>query len=223
MVWVLFTVARAHIAMDAPDTRGPDLKIGPCGAAVDARGTAVTVFQPGETITVAWHETVNHPSTYRISFDDDGTDAFADPDVPEDFYTNEAVLLDEIQDDPSGVFSVQVTLPVVECENCTLQLIQVMLDKPPYEPGTNDIYYQCADLALRGEPLDPPTGTDTDTDTAAGDTDTGAETTAGGGCGCATGNNGWSSPMGRGAPWLLVFALLALRNRRSSPWGERRS
>ena len=44
----------------------------------------------------------------------------------------------------------QVTLPDVECERCTLQLIQVMTDKAPYGDG-NDLYYQCADLALRAD------------------------------------------------------------------------
>ena len=161
--------------MDEPTTRGTALKIGPCGAAVDERGTAINVFQPGETITVSWHETINHPSTYRISFDADGTDDFADPATPDDFYTNDAVLIDEIPDTASGEYSVQVTLPPVACENCTLQLIQLMLDKPPYEPGTNDLYYQCADSALRGETIEP-TGTDTDTGAPGTDTDTDTDT-----------------------------------------------
>lgn len=40
-------------------------------------------------------------------------------------------------------------LPDVECDNCTLQAIQVMYDKPPYVTPGNDLYYQCADLVLR--------------------------------------------------------------------------
>jgi hypothetical protein len=41
-----------------------------------------------------------------------------------------------------------LTLPSVECENCTIQLIQMMTDKPPYAVGTDDIYYNCLDVRL---------------------------------------------------------------------------
>ncbi|MCA9560948.1 MAG: hypothetical protein KC583_20510, partial [Myxococcales bacterium] len=49
-----------------------------------------------------------------------------------------------------------VTLPDVECDNCTLQVIQVMFDKPPQTSPGNDLYYQCADLVLRGDGPPPP-------------------------------------------------------------------
>ncbi|MBW2225541.1 MAG: hypothetical protein JRF54_15365, partial [Deltaproteobacteria bacterium] len=42
-----------------------------------------------------------------------------------------------------------VTLPDITCDNCTLQMIQVMYDKRLYTTLGNDIYYQCADLVLR--------------------------------------------------------------------------
>ena len=34
--------------------------------------------------------------------------------------------------------------------NCTIRLIQVMKDKPPYDPSFdgNDVYSACADIAL---------------------------------------------------------------------------
>lgn len=168
--------AFAHIAMERPDPVTVDQKVGPCGDGPHVRGDDPKVYAPGETITVRWRETINHPSHYRISFDDDGDDSFADPQTVDDFYTNATVLLDDIPDEPDGEFAVEVTLPDVECENCTLQLVQVMLDKPPYEPGTNDVYYQCADVALR------PGATPDDTD---GTSDTGpAVDEADTGCGC---------------------------------------
>jgi len=42
----------------------------------------------------------------------------------------------------------------VECDNCTLQIIQVMTEaeKAPYEPSADDaddLYYQCIDLRLQ--------------------------------------------------------------------------
>jgi hypothetical protein len=139
--------ALAHIHLTAPTSRYVDQKSGPCGSVTDARTENVTAFLPGQTITVTWDETVNHPAHYRISFDMDGQDDFADPVTQYDFYTNAAVLLDNIADSDGGSYSVDVTLPDVECTNCTLQLIQVMYDAAPYGDG-NDLYFQCADLVL---------------------------------------------------------------------------
>lgn len=152
--------AAAHIQLMSPPNRYNDQKIGPCGkGATDARTTRVTVFEPGQTITVTWRETIGHPSHYRISFDADGQDDFADPPTMQAYYSNAAVLLDEIPDQSgTQTYSVEVTLPDIECENCTLQLVQVMYDKPPYTVGGNDLYYQCADLALRRSGSTPDAG-----------------------------------------------------------------
>lgn len=188
--------AWAHITMLAPTPVGAAQKVGPCGDGPHARGSSPAVFEPGATLTVEWRETVNHPSHYRISFDVDGDDSFADPETPTDFYTNDTVLLDEITDEPDGTFAVEVTLPAVECETCTLQLVQVMHDKPPYVPGTNDLYYQCADLALRASAGGPVTPTDPDTDTGAAAVAVGDPA-----CGCdGTGAGG----LALGLPVLLL-------------------
>lgn len=143
--------AMAHIQLLQPAQRISAQKTGPCGSGDSERGQPTT-FQAGETITVVWEETIDHPSHYRISFDPDGHDAFEDPPTMMDFYSNDAVLLDEIEDEENAVQEVEITLPDITCDTCTLQLVQVMYDKPPYEPGTNDLYYQCADLVLvRGD------------------------------------------------------------------------
>lgn len=38
----------------------------------------------------------------------------------------------------------------VDCDECTLQLIQVRYDAPPYTvgPDSTDMHYQCADIVL---------------------------------------------------------------------------
>ena len=144
------TAAHAHIQLTFPLQRYTDQKAGPCGRALnDGRGETVNVFAPGQTITVTWDETVNHPGHFRISFDDDGQDDFYVPPTENTCDNGLPVLADCIADLPGGGSgSFDITLPDIECENCTLQMIQVMTDKPPYGDG-NDIYYQCADLALR--------------------------------------------------------------------------
>lgn len=144
--------AAAHITLMDPPPRTASQKAGPCGAGPDdMRGDVVTVFQGGQTITLKWTETVNHPGHYRISFDDDGQDDFADPAAFDDYYSNDAVLLDQIADEngQNVMYEAQVTLPEMSCDNCTLQLVQMMTDKPPYGDG-NDLYYQCADIVIEG-------------------------------------------------------------------------
>jgi hypothetical protein len=153
--------AAAHLGLHYPTSRYGDhvLKDGPCGIAGGARSEPVTVLSPGAQIEVVWDEYVDHPGHFRIAFDADGDDDFIDPPclsgctthAPEIArYSNGSVLLDGIADTPDGGESrALVTLPDVECEHCTLQVIQVMYDKPPYVTPGNDIYYQCADLMLR--------------------------------------------------------------------------
>ncbi|WP_394200683.1 SCE4755 family polysaccharide monooxygenase-like protein [Marinagarivorans algicola] len=109
-----------------------NLKVGPCGNV--ARGSNPAVFKAGQTITLNWESTIYHEGYFRIAFspaDDKGFD--------------QAVLLDNIpeRERPPGPYSAQVTLPSEPCEACTLQLIQVMLDRTP---PTN--YYSCADIQL---------------------------------------------------------------------------
>lgn len=148
--------AAAHATLTDPAPRTLANKAGPCGEAGE-RGTEVAVFEPGETITVAWDETVDHPGHYRIAFDDDGSDDFPLPQTPEDAFPS--VLMDQIPDrEGGGLYSQEVTLPNYECESCTLQLIQIMTTNVPY----NSFYFQCADIALRGTVAPPEGGPDTD-------------------------------------------------------------
>jgi hypothetical protein len=187
--------ASAHLGLDAPVSRyGPDvLKTAPCGSDSGGERTDnVTYYEPGATIEVRWNEYVDHPGHYRIAFDDDGVDDFVDPATMMELYSNDSVLLDGIPDEGRETrdYAATVTLPEVECDNCTLQVIQMMYDKPPYTtPNGNDIYYQCADLVLRK----------------------GATPADGGGCHAAGG-----SSLGLGAMPLLLalFACRLARRRR---------
>jgi hypothetical protein len=186
--------ASAHLSLTTPVSRyGADvLKTGPCGVAEGERTENVTYYEPGETIEVSWDEYIDHPGHFRIAFDPDGDDDFVDPSTMMELYSNEAVLLDGIADKGPGErdYVAAVTLPDVTCDNCTLQVIQVMYDKPPYTTPGNDIYYQCADLVLQpgGAPPD-----------------------AGGGCSAGPARVG-----GLGvAPWLsFLFACRLARRRR---------
>lgn len=141
--------ALAHLDVISPTPRSAQLKQGPCGGGSDeSRGEVVHTFRPGQTITVTWDEYVDHPGHYRISFDPDGQDDFVDPASFDDVSGNAAVLIDGIPDrEGGGSYTQEVTLPAEPCARCTLQVVQVMTDKPPYGDG-NDLYYQCVDLVL---------------------------------------------------------------------------
>ncbi len=204
--------AQAHLDLIKPVSRyGPDvLKTGPCGVTGGERSENINVYGPGQTIEVMWEEYVDHDGHYRIAFDADGDDDFVDPAEMQEYYSNDAVLLDQImdrdaKDDP--YYSTTITLPDIECENCTLQVIQVMYDKPPYIVPGNDIYYQCADLALRegadgGGPPRMPSDAGSEPD---GGSTTGA---SGGGCTVAA---GWTRSPRVLASLVVLVALVGVR------------
>ena len=171
--------AHAHFAVDFSDTHtsryGPgEIKSEPCGRPDGERGDNIHTYAPGETITLSWVEYVAHPGYFRIAFDNDGDDDFRNPAsiAPAsrtcaegeancgdgDFYNNATVLLDDVGRhdvaENGKAYSVDVKLPDVECDNCTLQIIQLMTEasKAPYDPAAedaDDIYYQCVDLKLQ--------------------------------------------------------------------------
>lgn len=143
--------ARAHIDMTSPEMDSGGQKLSPCGGLVAT--PSFDVFQPGETIVVEWNETINHPGHFRISFDDAGDDDFYQMIDENDMPPSEpSILLDGIPDEPDGQYAVQVTLPNVTCDDCTLQLIQVMYDKLgngfQWGVDVSDVYFRCAKLRL---------------------------------------------------------------------------
>ena len=209
-------LAHAHLALNSPVARSTaQLKTRPCGAPGSTRGTNVTVLAPGATLAVRWTETVDHPGHYRISFDLDGQD-FTIPLTYTDTTQNTNVIMDLIPDRAGSQlqYSQMITLPNQPCENCTLQVIQMMTDKPPYttDAASNDIYFQCADIALRA-----PGGIDAGTDAPVGSPDAAEGPDGGasatdltGGCGCRTSQ---SQPAGIAA-MVLAMGIATRRRRR---------
>jgi hypothetical protein len=184
---LLSGTASAHITLTSPAPRTTENKVGPCGAG-STRGAKVATFAPGETITVEWDETVDHPGHYRIAFDDDGDDVFVNPYAPSDNFP--FTLVEPIFDRAGGHYTQKITLPTTPCSNCTLQLTQVMTTQVPY----NSFYYQCADITIAE-------GGGSGSENEGGD--------GGGGGGCSTG-----SSSGAGALVLLAGRLARRRHAR---------
>ena len=221
-----------------------NLKAGPCGLAGSKRGTNIYTYAPGETVDIKITETIPHPSYFRIAFDKDGDDGFVDPksikpidparpcpfnaddkcgttDAANDFYNTPEVLMDNLDPHLSNSrfgspYSWQVTLPNVTCDNCTLQIIQVMEDTvhgaynpDPADPSLPDIYHQCLDVVLDG-PLQP-----TDDAGATGGVKTTAPASKDSG-GCSVGAARASGARSTGYAALLGLALVGARRRTRS-------
>jgi Lytic polysaccharide mono-oxygenase, cellulose-degrading len=178
------TPASAHVQLDEPMRRYDDMKEGPCGrgGAADGRTDRVSAFDPGDTLTVTWTETIDHTGSFRIAFDEDGDD-------DDDFESEILYDGEDPQNENNKVWSAEVTLPDVECGNCTLQLIQVMTTG---EPQDGDLYFQCADLVVGDVPSAPP------------------EVTTGGCAGC-------SSTPGEALAGALALVLFNRRRARCGP------
>jgi uncharacterized protein (TIGR03382 family) len=213
----------AHVRITSPTQRSDALKQRHCGATGSARANVQTM-RPGSVMHLVWDEYVPHPGWYRISFQQNG-DTFEIPpastgpsslgasNYPTEDLTGQTdpisgsrIIADRIQ---HPTLSMDVTLPDVECNNCTLQLIQMMIDKPDYSiaVGSDDIYFACVDLVLSATAPDAGPGGGGGVD---GPPDAGIGLSAGnvsGGC-SATG----------GSPGILALAIagLVLRRRRAA-------
>jgi MYXO-CTERM domain-containing protein len=148
--------ALAHVKITSHTMRNSAafIKRAPCGESPDSRSENVHTFLSGSTITLTWDEFIPHPGHYRIAFDEDGDD-FPEPAAYDDFFPatepGTTIMEDNLFPHTSladPIYSFDVTFPDIECDNCTLQLIQMMTDKPPYTVGGNDIYYNCLDIVL---------------------------------------------------------------------------
>ena len=215
-VLLIPSVAAAHIRITSPTPRSTtDLKDQHCGAAGSARANVHTLA-PGSVLHLVWDEYIVHPGWFRVSFQKNG-DIFEIPPIstgpsgtgaksnyPTEDLTGKTdptsgsqIIADRIV---HGTLSLDVTLPNVECNNCTLQLIQMMTDKPPYssDAASDDIYFACVDLVLSAS---APTGGGGAADAGAG-ADAGSAAPSGG-CSAAGASSG-----------LVGLALVGLRRRR---------
>jgi hypothetical protein len=193
---------------------------------------AVTTFHAGETIMVELEETVYHPGYYRISVAPTSaakatTKEFPDPaltDPQECFFDKSAVktsphdsvigdgLFMTSENMPVGRSLMQeVTLPAEPCEECTLQIVQVMEG----HGASSCFYYHCANIkivAAEGGTGSEHAGSHASHDTAgtSGASTAGDKSSDDGGCSIANVGVGHSARAGWG-----VVAIAAIWDRRS--------
>jgi hypothetical protein len=157
------------------DDRGDPQKLAPCGGTSDDAGTpsgAVTPVQGGQPLLLRIQETIFHPGHYRVALAVVSRDEL--PPEPEAVMqetergprSHSAPIQDPPQipvladgllprtSPPTELLETYVDLPNINCERCTLQVIQFMLNHPGTREG-NFAYYHCADLAITADPAKP--------------------------------------------------------------------
>ncbi len=176
---ILVVPAQAHFKLLEPaswlveNDRGDPQKAAPCGGSNTDFGTpsyAVTDVKGGSQLHVKVQETIYHPGHFRIALAvNSPTELPVDPKattMPNDRGVQMSVsgeimnpvappvLMDGIwqhsakSDTP---FETDVTIPNINCNSCTLQVIQFMEQHGPNNPG-NYTYHHCATLRITADP-----------------------------------------------------------------------
>lgn len=188
---------------------GPN-KSEPCGGAGVATGIVTTVMA-GSQLTVSWTEPIPHPGHFRIGIAMNDAD-FSTPmptlntagtncvSAPIESPVSYPTLVDGLFPHSSTMspYSTTITVPMMSCDNCKLQVMQFMSSHAP-----PCFYYQCAVLRIvmpdAGQPM-PDAGVDAGVDAGTGTGGGGGATGGGGGSasGGGTATGGGSTATGGG-------------------------
>lgn len=168
------SVAWAHVVLVDPAPRSGEngLVAEPCGD-VAPTGNPVQLTA-GDTITVSWAVGQSHGGSLRIDFAEMGDMGFDDN-----------ILAMDVSDAEGMPDSMDVTLPNVNCDACTLRIIQINPDEANY--------VSCADVQLQGA-IEGTTGGGDDT-AGNGDESSGGGGTTGDGGSTGGGDQG-TGPLG---------------------------
>jgi hypothetical protein len=175
-------VVSAHFILEAPKSwidenqLGDPQKMGPCGGTTANPGNPTAFVTPvtgGEMLHIKVKETVYHPGHFRVALSVlDRAELPADPeDVTKDGprgpisvsgkidpNPKAPVLVDGLWEHhtrlPGQEFETDVKIPNINCDHCSLQVIQFM-----EEHGVNTdgrfTYHHCADLKVTANPKLP--------------------------------------------------------------------
>lgn len=167
-------IAGAHFILQTPkswlveNNLGDPQKLGPCGGTSANKGQptgAVTEVMGGELLRIAVKETIYHPGYYRVALAVNSRDELPkDPedtvrDTPRGPYSvsgkvdpnpKPPVLVDGLwthRDRSNLEFETYVKVPNINCDHCTIQVIQFM-EEHGVNPDGRFTYHHCADLKI---------------------------------------------------------------------------
>jgi len=227
--------AEAHFTILAPPPASNSTNGGkgdpPCGP-TDMPSNVVTPVMGGSKLMLKVNETVSHPGFYRVALSiKSRTELPADNVVKDasgmvllptnktgmsataDYQTDPVfpVLADNLFPHTSGsMFSGEITLPNVNCDKCTLQVIEFMAKHASNGDKAGFFYHHCADLKITADtskPIFDPTagsgaggGSSGGAGSTAGAGGASGGAAAGGAAGVSTSGGGGAGGTGGGAP-----------------------
>lgn len=174
-------LAAAHFKLLEPSSwfvendLGDPQKMAPCGGTSADAGMPsglVTEVRGGQMLHVRIQETVFHPGHYRIALAvSSRSELPPDPVVTtRDTERGPWSVSAEIQDPPrvpvladglfahaerhEGLWETDIEIPNIDCESCTLQVIQFMAEHGLNRDGDFS-YHHCAELAITPDPSRP--------------------------------------------------------------------
>lgn len=158
--------------------RGDPQKAGPCGGSNSDWGTpsyVVNEARGGSLLHLAVEETIYHPGHYRVALavnsplelpPDPETTTREGPRGP----VSVSAVIDEDPEPPilvdglwehyerpaegENVFETDIRLPNIDCEECTLQVVQWMAEHGYNNPG-GYTYHHCAKIRITSDPSLP--------------------------------------------------------------------
>jgi hypothetical protein len=175
--------ASAHFILLAPDAwvevnvLGDPQKAAPCGTSDITKGTPtgkVTAMTGGDMLHIKIKETIYHPGYYRVALAVlDRSELPADPEATTresqygpisvsgkiDPAPKPPVLADGLfehraRPEPGSFFETDIKLPNINCEKCTVQILQFMEEHGLNKEGDFS-YHHCADLKITANPALP--------------------------------------------------------------------
>jgi hypothetical protein len=175
--------ASAHFILVAPDSwieanvLGDPQKAAPCGTSAITAGTPtnkITAMRGGDLLHIKIKETIYHPGHYRIALAvKDRSELPADPEATTregprgpisvsgkiDPAPKPPVLADGLfahreRPAPDTFWETDVRLPNINCDKCTVQVIQFMEEHGLNREG-DFTYHHCADLKITANPALP--------------------------------------------------------------------
>lgn len=197
VAWLLLVLpvsASAHMKVVSPAPRSTrdDIKSGPCGGV--AKGQPTLEITAGQQLKVDLLETIDHTGCYQVVLLDAND---ANPQiVAQKADPNDGPIADRQAGEPRDVV-LTVPASTAPCENCTLQVRQIMLEDYPTkdcQPNQdiagfpNDVYFACSDVRIlaasadAGVPTDggPSASSSGDAGTSGGGSSSGAAAVDGG-------------------------------------------
>jgi hypothetical protein len=180
---LLSAPAFAHFILMSPDSwieanaLGDPQKALPCGTSDITAGKPtgkVTDLKGGDPVHIKIKETIYHPGFYRVSLSVlDRKELPKDPDVitregprgplsvsgriesnPQPPILADGLFLHHAAPAKDSFWETDVKLPNINCDHCTLQIIQFMEAHPLNKEG-EFTYHHCADLRITANPALP--------------------------------------------------------------------